>query len=190
METWKDVIGYDEYYQVSNLGNVRNKKTGQNLKPILKRTGYLTVDLAYKGVKTALIHRLVAEAFIPNPLDLPQVNLKDEVKTNNTSDNLEWCTSQYNVNYGYGSLVKNTGVLQFDADGKCIRVWSSMKEAAEALGIKYQGISRVCRRERKTCGGYIWRYLPEFEVSEDGSLCEKFGGEENVTAGRYASAGR
>lgn len=83
--------------------------------------------------------------------------------------------------------MKNTGVLQFDADGKCIRVWSSMKEAAEALGIKYQGISRVCRRERKICGGYMWRYLPEFEVSEDGGLREKFGDEENVTVGRYTT---
>ena len=173
METWKDIAGYEGYYQVSDKGNVRCLATNSLLKPSKKKTGYVSVCLRYTEKRECLVHRLVAEAFIANPLNLPQVNHKDEVKTNNAASNLEWCSAQYNVNYGYGSLVKNTGVLQFNIAGKCLRVWPSMKEAAQTLGIKYQGISRVCRKERKTCGGYVWRYLPNYELGQDGRLIEK-----------------
>ncbi|WP_277407911.1 NUMOD4 domain-containing protein [Lacrimispora xylanisolvens] len=167
MEIWREIKGYEGFYSISNLGNVKNLITGKILNPALKSNGYLSVDLRYERPKTVSIHRLVAEAFIQNPLGLPYVNHKDEFKTNNRVENLEWCTAKYNANYGCGALVKNTPVLQFDMNGKFVKVWTSIKEAATTLGIKYQGISRVCRGERKSSGGYIWKYLIEFKICDE-----------------------
>lgn len=106
METWKDIKGYEGLYQVSNLGRVKSlnyNHTG-NVKVISSRvcnSGYLRVQLHKDGVrKKLLIHRLVAEAFIPNPLNLPEVNHKDEDKTDNRVENLEFCDRTYNINYG------------------------------------------------------------------------------------------
>lgn len=87
-------------YSVNHLGEVFNNKTGRKLKPSVKK-GYCLVYLYNeKGRKSFLIHRLVAQAFIPNPNDLPEINHKDENPMNNCVDNLEWCTSKYNSNYG------------------------------------------------------------------------------------------
>lgn len=116
-EIWADVKGYEGLYQVSTLGQVRSldriyeyqSSAGRNYTRlikgrVLKQTCYLKymgVGLAVKGViKNCLVHRLVAEAFIPNPDNLPQVNHKDEDPSNNCVDNLEWCSASYNVNYG------------------------------------------------------------------------------------------
>lgn len=100
IEEWRTIIGYEGLYEVSNTGQVRNYR-GKLLRPGLNHNGYLKCVLCKKGkTKTIYIHRLVAQAFIPNPQDLPQVNHKDEDKTNNSVDNLEWCNSKYNVNYG------------------------------------------------------------------------------------------
>ena len=163
METiWRDVPDYEGCYEVSNSGVIRNKKTGKELNPSIKRNGYLAVDLGYKGSKTISVHRIVARAFIENVNGYPCVNHKNENKLDNRVENLEWCTQKYNVNFGYGYTARNSPVLQFDINGNFIRLWSSMKEAAENLGIKYQGISRVCRGERKTSGGYRWEYTEEF----------------------------
>ena len=104
-EVWKDVVGYEGLYQVSNLGRLKSaprpRTKGGLLKPQYDRKGYLTFGLCKNGKsKMAKIHRLVAEAFIPNPGKLPEVNHKDEQKDNNCVENLEWCTTQYNSNYG------------------------------------------------------------------------------------------
>lgn len=163
-EIWKDVVGYERYYEVSNFGNIRNKITGKKLTPSLKRNGYMAVDLRYGEAHTISVHRIVANAFIDNPNNLPCVNHKNEIKTDNRSDNLEWCTQKYNANYGYGANARNTPILQLDIEGRFVRMWSSIKDAAETLGIKYQGISRVCRGERKTSGGFKWEYIQEFEA--------------------------
>lgn len=89
-------------YQVSNLGRIRSIKNGTKIKKQYERpNGYMQVCLYQNGkITTYKTHRLVAEAFIPNINNLPEVNHKDENKINNCVDNLEWCTSSYNKNYG------------------------------------------------------------------------------------------
>lgn len=99
-EIWRPVVGYEGLYEVSSTGQVRNCR-GKLLRPGPDHNGYLKCVLCKKGkTKTIYIHRLVAQAFIPNPMYLKQVNHKDEDKSNNNVDNLEWCTARYNVNYG------------------------------------------------------------------------------------------
>lgn len=112
-EVWKPIVGYEGYYEVSNLGRVRSIAIYVNSKNNSKRyrservlkgilhNGYVWVTLSKNNVKTKKrVHRLVAEAFIPNPENLPYINHMDEVKTNNVFTNLEWCTVQYNNTYG------------------------------------------------------------------------------------------
>ena len=101
-EIWKDCKGYEGKYQVSNFGRVWNANNQRYLKPWISKGGYYLVNLISKNgkIKHESIHRLVAIAFIDNPCNYPQVNHKDEDKTNNRVDNLEWCDSKYNNNYG------------------------------------------------------------------------------------------
>ena len=102
MEEWKNVIGYEGLYEVSNKGNVRNVRRNKLLKLSKNTYGYIQVYLYKNGIRTGLkVHRLVAQAFILNPDNLPEVNHKDEDKTNNRVDNLEFCDHKYNVNYGH-----------------------------------------------------------------------------------------
>lgn len=109
-EVWKDVVGYEGCYQVSNFGRIRSTKRvtfdGRKRKEMIRAPsydpdGYLTVNLSKDGIsKTQRIHRLVATAFIPNPNGYSQINHKDENKSNNCVENLEWCTCEYNLKYG------------------------------------------------------------------------------------------
>ena len=101
MEEWKNVIGYEGLYEVSNMGNVRNVRRNTLLKLSKNKYGYIRVFLYKNGISTGFqVHRLVAQAFLPNPDNLPQVNHKDEDKSNNRVDNLEWCSQLYNNIYG------------------------------------------------------------------------------------------
>lgn len=109
-EIWKNINGWENMYQVSNLGRVKslnynrtNKE--QIVKPYQRKDGYIQVCLCKNSkITTYKLHRLVAQAFIPNPNRLPEINHIDEDKTNNCADNLEWCNSKYNKNYRYAKL--------------------------------------------------------------------------------------
>ena len=111
-EIWKPVVGYEGSYEVSSYGRVRSLDRyvkcksyrlhkGKVLIGSITKYGYVRCNIKVNGVlKGYFVHRLVAEAFIPNPDNLPQINHKDEDKTNNNVDNLEWCTAKYNMSYG------------------------------------------------------------------------------------------
>lgn len=158
-EIWEDKKDYEGHYQVSNFGRVKSIKFGKER--ILKqhiRGGYYSVGLSKNGiVKTYLVHRLVAEAFLDNPDNLPYVNHKDECKTNNNVDNLEWCTHEYNINYGTRTERCSKPVLQYTLDGEFVREWPSARECGRN-GYHQGHIAECCRGERKTHEGFIWKY--------------------------------
>ena len=158
-EVWKDITGYEGLYQVSNFGNI--KRDGKNLSPGLGGNGYYLVVLSKNGkTKSATVHRLVASAFIPNPNNYPYVNHKDETRTNNHVDNLEWCTPRYNAIYGNAkakeAASKSRPVEQL-LSGVVIKRWSSTREAHRA-GYKSGCISACCNNRRLTHKGYEWRW--------------------------------
>ena len=160
-EYWKPVVGYEGLYMVSNWGRVKSIKFGKE--KILKqskdkKTGYLHVGLCKENIlKHFLVHRLVAEAFIDNSDNLPQVNHKDENKTNNNVDNLEWCTNEYNINYGTRTERYSKPVLQYTLDGVFVREWKSIAEAGRN-GYQQICISKCCRGLNKQHKGFIWKY--------------------------------
>lgn len=101
IETWSDIKGYENKYQISTQGRLMATKSGLIIKPMEATNGYLVACLWKNNrQKKILIHRLVGEAFIPNPNNLPEINHKNEDKKNNSVDNLEWCSRKYNMNYG------------------------------------------------------------------------------------------
>lgn len=192
-EVWKDVVGYEGYYQVSNLGRVKGVarkikndkgvfiKEESILNAANNRGGYPQVSLSKNNKQHPFrVHRLVAKAFIPNPNNLPEVNHKDEVKTNNfvfvnedgtvdyDKSNLEWCNRKYNINYGTAKerLVKTRTVNnsygaeipvnQFDLNGNFIKRYKSMRSAARDTGLAEPQIEACCNGKRNKCGGFIF----------------------------------
>lgn len=152
-------------YMVSSDGKVWSLKHGKmkELKPKTDR-GYLRVGLWNNGRRVfKLIHRLVAESFIDNPDNLPQVNHKDEVKTNNCVENLEWCNAEYNHNYGTRNdraAKAHINHKAFSVPVVCVEtgvVYPSVREAERQTDIKWQNISACCNGKQKTAGGFHWQ---------------------------------
>lgn len=194
-EIWKDIVGYEGLYQVSNLGRVKSRGSdkwhkGRMLKPMFDGKGnYLFVGLHKNGkTKQRNIHRLVAEAFIINPNNLPCVNHINEVKTDNKVTNLEWCTVEYNSNYGNakknmiasrrknnnqeainkkikeakkrnGSFSCEKPVAQYTMDGTFISNYESATDAERKTGISRGGIQRCCIGRYSQAKGFVWKYI-------------------------------
>lgn len=161
METWKDIKGWEGKYQVSNLGRVKSLNYCNTGNPSILKTGtdcngYLKVTLYRnnKG-KTYNVHRLVAEAFIPNPQCFPEVNHKDETRTNNNVENLEWCTRQYNLNYGTRTQKQSKLVMCVETG----EVFNSVSEVQRMLGFPSGDISKCCNGKRNTCHNFHWQYI-------------------------------
>ena len=181
-EQWKPIQGYEEY-EVSNHGRIKRLAYYKNvcnggkqfqperiLDPQTRKGGYKAISLSKDGkVKSFLVHRLVAMAFIPNPNNLPHINHKDETPSNNVVDNLEWCDQKYNSNYGtskerISAKLKN-GVLsksvqQYTKDAVFVKEYPSAIEASRELKLAVSGIISCCNGSKKytTCGGFIWKY--------------------------------
>ena len=199
-EKWRDINGYEGLYQISSLGRVksipRQRSRGGILRQTFSGSGYLGVCLCKNGKRRSTqVHRLVAIHFIDNPDNLPEVNHKDEDKTNNEASNLEWATREYNENYGTAhergtrnhdyakssiksaanhdykaiGLKRRKPVMQFGLGGELIQKWSGACEIEEALGFASSAISRACNK----CGqyktgvayGYYWEFEEDFQCA-------------------------
>ena len=186
-EIWKDIPEYEGLYQVSNLGRVKSLKRLDKRNRIVKEkilkhgidtNGYHLVKLyKYDKPRTLKVHRLICQVFIQNPNNYTEVNHKDEDKSNNCVDNLEWCTRKYNVNYGnrtnkaknhpnckhrLGVLGKDNPnskiVIQYTKDGEFIKSWNCTHEVERKLGVRSSSVSACARGNIKSAGGFIWKY--------------------------------
>ena len=178
-EEWRDIAGYEGLYQVSNCGRVKSlgryirAKAGSSkwqeeklLRPQTNGKGYLKVGLYKDGQqKMFFVHRLVATAFLENPMPLfwTDINHKDEVKTNNTASNLEWCDRKYNCNYGTRTERTSKRVGQFSLEGELIREWPSTRECGRN-GFDNSHVAACCNNKFNRAGnnvykGFCWKYL-------------------------------
>ena len=158
----KDIIGYEGLYAVTSCGKVYSYKSKKFLKPQKNKDGYLAVFLRKDGTtQQRYMHRLVQQAYLPNPEGLPQVNHKDENKENNALQNLEWCTQKYNMNYGSrnerGAKSRSKPVFCEELN----KTFESALAAARELGLDNSHIGKCCKGKYKTTGGYHFRYEEE-----------------------------
>lgn len=179
-EIWKDIPGYEGLYKASNFGNIKSLKRiakkeykGNRIvkEKIMLGTknndGYLKVHFKNNEKcidKGLFIHRLVAQTFIPNPDNLPQINHKDGNKLNNSIDNLEWCTNLYNQQHAWKNKLHTSHkgickkIKQFTLDNLFIKEYESLTEASNKNNISIGNISLVLNKKRKSAGGFIWTY--------------------------------
>lgn len=178
-EVWKDIPNYEGLYQVSNFGNIKSltrKRIDRNqilqerlLTKRTKENGYQIITLCKESKeKKCYVHRLVAQAFIPNPNNLPEINHKDENKLNNNVNNLEWCTRIYNANYNELPKKQYKKVFQYDLDGNFIKEWESIKSIKKHFnkGNNCGAISECIHNKQKTAFGFIWKSVKMFKGEE------------------------
>ena len=162
-EIFKEIPFYEDYL-ISNIGRVYSKKSDKFVKCWINNRGYLSITLCKNGKrKNYLIHRLIAQAFIPNPKNLPMINHKDENPLNNNIENLEWCTSKYNCNYGTGlqrrRIANSKRVMCIETN----IIYPNVIEAYNDTKACTTSIHKVCHKKRKTAGKLHWRYVEEGE---------------------------
>lgn len=182
-EIWRDIKGY-ENYQVSSLGRVKSirrtvkSKNGYRtvkeriLKPRKNRYGYLQLSLCKENKrKTMLVHRIVCDAFIDNPLNLPQINHRNEDKTDNRVENLEYCDASYNNNFGtrneragiaISKAKKGVFNTKHSKAVKCLetgKIYPSLSEVHRQFGFSAGHICNCCNGKRNTCCGFHWQYV-------------------------------
>lgn len=188
-EIWKPIIGYEGIYECSNMGEIKSLNYNHANKAALlilttNNNGYKKVTLVKNGKKKDFsVHRLIAQAFIPNPNNLPQVNHKDENKQNNmiwvnedgsidyNKSNLEWCDAIYNNNYGSrkerikpwlgmsgGKHPKSRRIEQYTKEEEYIRAWDSISDIERELGFNGAHICSCANKKRKSANGFIWKY--------------------------------
>lgn len=181
MEVWKDIEGYEGFYQVSNFGRVKSLekefKAGRSyglrmmkeriLKHGTNSGGYQVVVFSKDEKKRSFsVHRIVAETFIPNPECKKEVNHIDGNKTNNHVDNLEWSTRSENILHAYKMNLQDAPkkkIDQFDKVGKFIKSYNSLTEASKELNICLKTISNNLKGRNKSAGGYVWKYAEKSE---------------------------
>lgn len=174
-EIWKNIEGYENRYEISNLGNIRNKQTKHIFSQKINKYGYKIVRFRFRKQNKyfhELVHRLVAKAFISNPNNYPQVNHKDGNKQNNCIDNLEWCTAKQNSNHAiennlyqkniigilnYTNSLK-IPVLQYDLKGNFIKKWDSIYSTKQ-YGFIPQNVSDCCKGKIKKHKNFVWKYI-------------------------------
>lgn len=173
-EEWKDVVGYEGFYMVSNIGRVkslsfRNNQTTIKRELVLKQhlswCGRILIDLSKDGVRKRMtLHRLVAQAFIPNPEGLPQINHKDGNPKNCCVDNLEWCTASYNMKHAYRTGLNEKTRLMNERKKKPVmrsdgKYYDCAYAAAEDNGVTVFAIRDALKGRTHTSAGYSWRYV-------------------------------
>lgn len=172
MEVWKNIKGYENIYQVSNLGNVRriyaNKKT-KILRPSLNKSGYLYVCICEKGKKKLFrVHKLVALAFLGDIPDNLEINHINGIKTDNRKDNLEYVSRSYNLIHAYENELekrqfnnekKSKIVYQYDLNNNFIKAWESLCEIQRQLKFAKTNISKCCNKKIHTAYGYRWTFV-------------------------------
>lgn len=166
-EEWKEVYAFDILFEVSNLGRIRTKYHGKQgykkeyryIEPLDNGKGYLRINIKRNGnQKTVYIHRLVAEAFVPNPDGFVEINHKDENKKNNSADNLEWCTHLYNCHYGTRNERTGRAHAKKIVCVELNKIYDSLREAAKDMDVGKTAISNCLKGRSKSCAGYSWRY--------------------------------
>ena len=164
-EKWVDIKGFEGLYKVSNMGRIMSHhgRCPRILIPKRTSTGYLNITLCKNGISYYYkVHRLVALHFIPNPHGYLEVNHRNEIKSDNRVENLEWCTRSYNVNFG-DRIAKQKAkvshpVYQVDSDGYTVGFYNSIADAVRKTKIFHSSIRACCNQKRKTAGGYSWKY--------------------------------
>ena len=168
LEKWADVVGYEGLYLVSESGEIKGVKSNKILKTYPTYNGYPRVKL-YKNArgKTLMVHRIVAETFLPNPNKKPQVNHINGIKTDNNVLNLEWATQTENLKHAVKNNLLDPSkawkshqrkVIQKSLDGNVLKVWNSITEAAKCLNVQISNIHHCCTNKIKSTGGYIWNF--------------------------------
>lgn len=167
-ELWKSVLHFEGLYEVSSLGNVKSLRQNKIMKHNVDKGGYHRVPLYKNGKKLyKAIHRLVAQAFIPNIDNKPQVNHIDSDRSNNNVNNLEWVTSSENNTHAYkfGKNYSRFGVqngksqpiIQYDLNGNFIKEWESLNLCADTLDLQESCISLCCSGKRNSTGGFKFK---------------------------------